>query len=71
MYCSAALFTPTATMVSPRAFFSWHSGDMQYEYFAARSGCSAAPQVMHFCNAATSLSDRTNYNIGEVFDISA
>ena len=29
MYCSAALFTPTATIVRPLAFFSWHSGDMQ------------------------------------------
>jgi transcriptional regulator with XRE-family HTH domain len=29
MYCSAALFTPTATMVRPWLFFSWHSGDMQ------------------------------------------
>ena len=29
MYCSAALFTPTATIVRPFAFFSWHSGDMQ------------------------------------------
>ena len=29
MYCSAALFIPTATIVRPLAFFSWHSGDMQ------------------------------------------
>jgi branched-chain amino acid aminotransferase len=29
MYCSAALFTPTATMVRPLAFFSWHSRAMQ------------------------------------------
>jgi len=29
MSSSAALFIPTATMVRPFAFFSWHSGDMQ------------------------------------------
>ena len=28
-YCSAALLTPTATMVRPFRFFSWHSGDIQ------------------------------------------
>src|ERR1019366_8155650 len=27
-YCSAALFTPTATMVRPLAFLSWHSRAM-------------------------------------------
>src|SRR5262245_11444157 len=57
-------------MVSPFAFFSWHSGDMQYEYFKARSGCSAAPQVMHVCNAGPRFSSEDTFNIGEVFDIS-
>src|SRR5579872_2710424 len=28
-YCSADLLTPTATMVRPLRFFSWHSGFMQ------------------------------------------
>jgi len=29
MYCSAALLTPTATIVRLLAFLSWHSRDMQ------------------------------------------
>ena len=28
-YCSADLFTPTATMVSPLRFLAWQSGAMQ------------------------------------------